>query len=119
MDDTINIYGKIVCNLVIFSKHSNFSGKSSDATNALAGSTNQNVSEFLALPIKQWNVDVICAWFEQMGLFMYIADVRRHLRSGNQLLEVISHFSSILCLDHEDKLWKDSNQLKKFITTKF
>ena len=79
-----------------------FSGKSIDAANEPHSLANHSVTEFLALPMKQWNVDVVCAWFEQMGLFMYIADVRRHLRSGNQLLEVISHFSSILYLDHED-----------------
>ena len=82
--------------LIICSKHSNISGKSTDVTNLPAVSTSQNVSEFLSLPIKQWNVDVICAWFEQMGLFMYIADVRRHLRAGNQLLEVSFHLIFIL-----------------------
>ena len=47
-------------------------------------------------------MDVICAWFEQMGLFMYIADVRRHLRAGNQLLEVSFHL--IFILSHCDVL---------------
>ena len=69
-----------------------FSGKSSDAANETHTSTNHSVTEFLSFPMKQWNVDIVCAWFEQMGLFMYIADVRRHLRSGNQLLEVMSQF---------------------------
>ena len=65
-------------------------GKSSDGMNSLTNTaTNRNgSSELLSLPIKQWGVDIICAWFEQMGLFMYIADVRRHLRTGSQLLEV-------------------------------
>ena len=69
-----------------------FSGKSIDTANETHTSTNQSVTECLSLPMKQWNVDIVCAWFEQMGLFMYIADVRRHLRSGNQLLEVMSQF---------------------------
>ena len=63
--------------------------------------------------MKQWNVDVVCAWFEQMGLFMYIADVRRHLRSGNQLQEVRLHFyipciliMSILCYNYGRKTVK-------------
>ena len=64
------------------------SGISNHVSNESSVPASQNVSEFLSLPIKQWNVDIICAWFEQMGLFMYIADVRRHLRAGNQLLEV-------------------------------
>ena len=72
------------------SKYQSFLGKSSDGMNPLTNiTTNRNGStDLLSLPIKQWSVDIICAWFEQMGLFMYIADVRRHLRTGSQLLEV-------------------------------
>ena len=65
-----------------------FLGKSTEGMNPSTNAGTRSTSDLLSLPIKQWNVDIICAWFEQMGLFMYIADVRRHLRTGGQLLEV-------------------------------
>ena len=65
-------------------------GKQLDGLSPSSSSTNCAVSPaLLALPMKQWNADTICTWFEQMGLFMYVADVRRNLRAGTQLMEVL------------------------------
>ena len=64
-------------------------GKPLDGLSPSSSSTNCTVSPaMLSLPMKQWNADAICTWFEQMGLFMYVADVRRNLRAGTQLMEV-------------------------------
>ena len=65
-------------------------GKQLDGLSPSSSSTNCAVSAaMLSLPMKQWNADTICTWFEQMGLFMYVADVRRNLRAGTQLMEVL------------------------------
>jgi len=37
------------------------------------------------VPFEAWNTDLICSWFDNMGLYMYSNEVKRHVKTGEQL----------------------------------
>eukprot|EP00094_Tigriopus_californicus_P005385 TCALIF_05192-PA protein Name:"Similar to PPFIBP1 Liprin-beta-1 (Homo sapiens)" AED:0.11 eAED:0.09 QI:0/0.6/0.33/0.83/0.4/0.5/6/102/1020 len=43
------------------------------------------------LPFRQWKVDTICSWLDNLGLYMYNAEIRKHIKIGEQLLALSSH----------------------------
>ncbi len=43
------------------------------------------------LPFRQWKVETICSWLDHLGLYMYNAEVRKHVKLGEQLLALSSH----------------------------
>eukprot|EP00095_Tigriopus_kingsejongensis_P000014 snap_masked-scaffold342_size201858-processed-gene-1.3 protein:Tk00014 transcript:snap_masked-scaffold342_size201858-processed-gene-1.3-mRNA-1 annotation:"hypothetical protein D910_10177" len=43
------------------------------------------------LPFRQWKVDTICSWLDNLGLYMYNAEIRKHIKIGEQLLAMSSH----------------------------
>ncbi len=43
------------------------------------------------LPFRQWKVETICSWLDHLGLYMYNAELRRHVKNGEQLLALSSH----------------------------
>ena len=59
-----------------------------------------------SLPFRQWKVETICSWLDHLGLYMYNAEVRRHIKIGEQLLALSSH-------DLESKLGMRSSLHRK------
>ena len=51
----------------------------------------KSAHELLELPLRQWTTEIICMWFEHLGLFMYVSEARKCLRSGSQLLDMNSY----------------------------
>lgn len=43
------------------------------------------------VPFSRWDKDRIVSWFNEIGLNMYLAEVRRWCRNGEQLLKASSH----------------------------
>jgi len=43
------------------------------------------------VPFSRWDQDRIVSWFNEMGLNMYLAEVRRWVRNGDQLLKASQH----------------------------
>ena len=43
------------------------------------------------LPFRQWKAETICSWLDHLGLYMYSGEVRRHVKTGEQLLALSSH----------------------------
>ena len=39
-----------------------------------------------SLPFRQWKVETVCSWLDNLGLYMYNSEVRRHVKTGEQLL---------------------------------
>ena len=37
------------------------------------------------VPFLEWDADTICSWFDSMGLYMYSGEVRKHVKTGQQL----------------------------------
>ena len=37
------------------------------------------------VPFLEWDADIICSWFDSMGLYMYSKEVKKHVKSGQQL----------------------------------
>ncbi|XP_040580296.1 LOW QUALITY PROTEIN: uncharacterized protein [Lepeophtheirus salmonis] len=47
------------------------------------------------LPFRQWKVDTIISWLDHLGLYMYSSEVRKHVKTGDDLLKmVISNVTS-------------------------
>lgn len=44
-----------------------------------------------SIPFSRWDKDRIVAWFNEIGLNMYLGDVRRWCRNGDQLLKASPH----------------------------
>ncbi len=43
------------------------------------------------LPFHQWKMETICAWLDNLGLYMYNSEVRKHIKTGENLLAMSSH----------------------------
>ena len=39
-----------------------------------------------SLPFRQWKVETVCSWLDNLGLYMYNSEIRRHVKVGEQLL---------------------------------
>ena len=37
------------------------------------------------VPFLEWDADIICSWFDSMGLYMYSKEVRKNVKTGQQL----------------------------------
>ena len=37
------------------------------------------------VPFLEWDADIICSWFDSMGLYMYSGEVKKHVKTGAQL----------------------------------
>ena len=37
------------------------------------------------VPFKEWDSDIICSWFDSMGLYMYSNEVKKCIKTGEQL----------------------------------
>ena len=37
------------------------------------------------VPFPDWDADIICAWFDSMGLYMYSKEVKKNVKTGRQL----------------------------------
>ena len=37
------------------------------------------------VPFLEWNADILCSWFDSMGLYMYSSEVRKNVKTGQQL----------------------------------
>ena len=55
------------------------------------GAPNPSASSDPNLPFRQWKVETICSWLDNLGLYMYSAEVRKHIKIGEQLLALSSH----------------------------
>ena len=44
-----------------------------------------------SLPFRQWKVGTVCAWMDHLGLYMYSAEVRKHVKSGEAFMGMTSH----------------------------
>ena len=42
------------------------------------------------VPFEHWNTELICSWFDTMGLYMYSNEVKRHVKTGEQLANFTS-----------------------------
>eukprot|EP00092_Neocalanus_flemingeri_P056639 GFUD01067168.1.p1 GENE.GFUD01067168.1~~GFUD01067168.1.p1 ORF type:complete len:856 (+),score=209.17 GFUD01067168.1:124-2691(+) len=43
------------------------------------------------LPFELWDTDIICSWFDSMGLYMYSNDVKKSVKNGEQLAKFSSN----------------------------
>ncbi len=43
------------------------------------------------LPFRQWKSEAICSWLDNLGLYMYNSEVRRHVKTGESLLAMSNH----------------------------
>jgi len=43
------------------------------------------------LPFELWDTDIICSWFDNMGLYMYSNDVRKSVKNGEHLAKFSSN----------------------------
>ena len=40
--------------------------------------------------LEDWDTDMVCTWFDSLGLYMYSNEVRKHVKSGRQLCQLSS-----------------------------
>lgn len=62
--------------------------------NCILISTSSDVVFFYSdmnVPFQRWDKDRIVSWFNEIGLNMYLAEVRRWCRNGDQLVKATSH----------------------------
>ena len=45
----------------------------------------------MSVPFARWDRDRIVSWFNEIGLNMYLAELRRWCRNGDQLLKASPH----------------------------
>jgi hypothetical protein len=43
------------------------------------------------LTFRQWKVETICSWLDNLGLYMYNSEVRRHVKVGDHMLAMSNH----------------------------
>ena len=46
-------------------------------------------------PFKEWDIDALCMWFEELGLNMYEEDTRRWLKNGGIQLDTSMILSTV------------------------
>ena len=45
-----------------------------------------NLTSDPSLPFRQWKVETVCSWLDNLGLYMYNSEIRRHVKMGEHLL---------------------------------